>query len=206
MNPARRAHWPEVLASLEAERLAGVLLHRIVERGALESRQPPDFLFTSGRPGRYHPAGVPCVYFSADAATAGAEFDRYWEGRPTQRLLYFGRATAPVLDLTGAATRAELGLGEEELFRPWRFAPAPVATQQLGAAIAAQRRFAGIRFPADAARARGFAGSNLVFFRSAVVAPGRLEILDDAGQLLQAWPAALPGDPPPPPQSANGGN
>ena len=169
--------------------LEAAWLQRIVERQVLEAHKPPDFLYTSGRAGRYNPAGMECVYFSADAATAGAEFDRYWENRPVQRLLYFCRATATrVLDLTDRATREALGLKEDGLFSSWRFAASPVATQQLGAAIGMQQRFAGIRFPSDAARERGFAGSNLVFFRASVVAPTQLEIFDDADNLLQAWP------------------
>ena len=73
----RRERWAALLATAPDEELRGVALSRIVERRVLESRRPPDFLFTSGRPGRYNPAGVEGVYFSADGATAGAEFDRY---------------------------------------------------------------------------------------------------------------------------------
>ena len=188
MNDVRQARWAEVLATAVGVELRAAPLERIVERRVLESRRPPDFLFTSGRPNRYNPAGVECVYFSADGATAGAEFDRYWQERTTQRLLYFCRASARVLDLTDVAVRDMLGLREAELFNPWRLAMAPTATQQVGAVVAGQRRFAGVRFPSDAARERGFAGSNLVFFRSAVAAPARIEVLDDMGQLLQAWP------------------
>lgn len=184
----RRARWAALLATAPGEELRAVTLPRIVERRALESRRPPDFLFTSGRPGRYHPAGVEGVYFSADGATAGAEFDRYWQGRATQRVLYFCRASARVLDLTNPAIVTALGLREPDLFAPWRLAITPTPTQQLGAVVAGQRRFAGVRFPSDAARERGFAGANLVFFRSALAPPARVEILDDAGQVLQAWP------------------
>ena len=188
MNDGREARWSEVLAAVASEELRAIPLERIVERRVLESRRPPDFLFTSGRPNRYNPAGVECVYFSADGATAGAEFDRYWQGKTTQRVLYFCRASARVLDLTDVNVRATLGLHEADLFGPWRLAASPTVTQRLGFVVAGQRRFAGIRFPSDAAQERGFTGSNLVFFRSALAAPARIEIFDDAGQLLQAWP------------------
>lgn len=166
-----------------------MVLPRLVERRRLEARNPPDFRFTSGRPNRYNPAGIEGVYFAADAATAGAEFDRAWEGRPTQWILYFCRvSTALVLDLTDTACREKLGLSEEELFADWRFSQTPTTTQELGACVASQTHFAGIRYPSDAARERGFTGANLVFFRAATVAPARLEIFDDTGCLLQTWP------------------
>src|SRR3954468_7304044 len=34
---------------------------------------PPNWLFTANKPGRYHPKGVPCVYFAENDRTAKAE-------------------------------------------------------------------------------------------------------------------------------------
>jgi hypothetical protein len=38
-------------------------LARCVPRDSLETRLPVDFLFTSGKAGRYNPAGLNCIYF-----------------------------------------------------------------------------------------------------------------------------------------------
>ena len=43
---------------------------RCVDRDALEGSQPPEFLHTSGRPNRYNPAGIHCVYFSENLEIA----------------------------------------------------------------------------------------------------------------------------------------
>jgi tRNA (Thr-GGU) A37 N-methylase len=55
---------------------------RLIPRDWLEERHPPDFLFTSGKPGRFNPAGVECVYFSEEETTAEVEYLRLWAGTP----------------------------------------------------------------------------------------------------------------------------
>jgi len=184
------ARWGGILPALPVHAVANLELRRIVARKALESRTPADLLYTSGRPGRYNPRGVFCLYASEDAATAGAEFERYWSGQPLASTLYFCRITASLLDLGSPHVLAALGLREANLFDSWRTTLSPTATQRLGAAIAAQNRFAGIRFPSDAARERGFAGWNYVLYRDAVVAPASVVVVDDAGVTVQAWPVA----------------
>ena len=50
-------------------------------------------------------------------------------------------------------------------------------------------RFGAVRFPSDAARARGFSGFNFVLFPSAIVAPMSVVIRDDPGVEIQRWPS-----------------
>lgn len=161
---------------------------RIVERAALERPTKPDFLFTSGNPGRYNPRGIYALYAAEDQSTAGAEAERYRGGRTTQSVVYWAKPSAVVLDLSSAANLAALGLTGADLFANWRFAPTPTPCQLLGQAIAAQTRLAGIRFPSDAAKARGFTGYNVVFFKAAVVSPSSLIVSDDVGTEVQRWP------------------
>ena len=157
----------------------------------LEARTPPDFLFVSGRPGRYNPAGLFCLYAVEDAATAGAEFERYWAGLPVQYVLYFCRVTGPILDLANPAVRRSLGLKKSDLFTPWRGRKRPTLTQRLGAITAAQARFIGIRFPSDAAQERKLDGCNIVVFRDVVAAPASVVITDDRSRPLQTWPCPI---------------
>lgn len=168
--------------------LATAALCRMVERAVLERPAKPDFLFTSGRPNRYNPRGIDALYAAEDQATAGAEAERYRNGRTTQTIVYWMVPNARVLDLSDPANLVALGLSDSDLFANWRFATTPTRTQLLGQAVAAQSRLAGIRFPSDAARARGFVGHNLVFFRTAMVGPSSLVIRDDTGREVQKWP------------------
>jgi RES domain-containing protein len=163
---------------------------RMLEKAILEKYAPPQFLYTSGRPGRYNLRDTPCLYCSADMPTAGAEYDRYRGAGTTQSVTYWIHVKILVLDLTDSAIVAALGLKRADLFAPWRVlsSPGPSLTQQLGATVATQDRLHGIRFPSDAAKDRGFAGSNLVLFRKSVVAPAAVVIKDDSGVTLDSWP------------------
>lgn len=163
-------------------------LCRVVERVVLERTPKSDFLFTSGRPGRYNPRGIEALYASEDQATAGAEAERYRAGRVTQNVVYWVRPNALVLDLGNPTTVAALGLVEADLFSDWKFAPAPTRSQLLGEEVAQQSRLAGIRFPSDAAKARGFLGYNIVFFKKSVVTPSAITVHDDTGREVQRWP------------------
>lgn len=161
----------------------------MVEKTILEKSAPPQFLYTSGRPGRYNLRDIHCLYCSADMSTAGAEYERYRGAKTTQSVTYWIHPNVVVLDLADDAVRDALGLTEADLFAPWRAlsAPGPTLTQQLGAAVAAQDRLHGIRFPSDAARQRGFPGFNLVVFRKSVAPPAAVVIKDDSGVTLDAW-------------------
>jgi hypothetical protein len=54
-------------------------LTRRVEYLALARYDPPNWLYTSGKPKRYNPAGVHCVYFGADAKVTRAEYEEMWK-------------------------------------------------------------------------------------------------------------------------------
>jgi RES domain-containing protein len=163
-------------------------LCRMVERSVLERPPKSDFLFTSGRPGRYNSRGIQALYAAEDLATAGAESERYRKGRTTQTIVYWATPNAVVVDLGDAGTIAALGLVDLDLFAPWMFAATPTRAQLLGEAVAAQTRLGGIRFPSDAARTRGFVGYNFVFYKAAVAAPSSVVIHDDSGHEIQRWP------------------
>jgi hypothetical protein len=75
-----------------------------------------------------------------------------------------------------------------ELHLSWRGTSSPTACQKLGKVVAGQKRFAGIRFPSDAAREKGIQGFNFVLFKNAVVAPSKVEVRDDKGVIVQQWP------------------
>lgn len=163
------------LASLPGKTIA-VPHCRMVEQAILEKYAPPQFLYTSGRPGRYNLRDTHCLYCSADMPTAGAEFDRYRGSRTTQSSTYWIHANVLVLELEDPAVLTALGLTDPDLFAPWRAlsTPGPTLTQQLGTAVATQDRLHGVRFPSDAAKERGFTGYNLVLFRKSVVAPASI--------------------------------
>jgi hypothetical protein len=55
---SRRTHWTQVLSEIPGTPLTDVLGRRLVKRELLESGDPPDFLFTSGRPARFNPRGI----------------------------------------------------------------------------------------------------------------------------------------------------
>jgi hypothetical protein len=53
-------------------------LARIVPHLALGPS--PNWLFASGKPNRYNPAGVNCVYFAETREVAQNEYDDDWHG------------------------------------------------------------------------------------------------------------------------------
>jgi len=167
-------------------------LVRMIPRDWLEENEPPDFLFTSGKPNRFNPDGVNCVYFSQDDQTAGAEYLSYWSGTPAEyqpRVTYFARVNLHrVLDLTQPATQLALGFKTDDLHQPWRLARSATLTQMLGAAVARQARVSAIRYPSDAAFRAGDAGANVVVFRNSVRKPDRVDILGPNKKSLQSWP------------------
>jgi RES domain-containing protein len=171
-------------------------LRRIVNLTALHSKAPPDFLFASGRPNRFNPRGVRCLYFSEEAETAEAERARYWEGLPGEyqpRVTYFAEVTLrSLLDLENEAVLSALHLQKSDLHLPWRFAPEPTPTQRLGAAVAQTARFSAIRYPSDAAKERHRPGWNLGIFLNCVSIPDRLAILGPDEEPLQVWPTPHP--------------
>jgi len=166
-------------------------LARCVARDALEGHSSPDFLHTSGRPNRYNPAGVECVYFGEQLDVAMMEYERQMAGLPGAArpfTIFRANVKLPVLDLTESATLARLSLTQEELRSPWRLAKSSTRTQLLGEAVSRQTRFAAIRYPSVAAHARGTVGCGLVIFRNGVRAPAFVRIIGPTDIPLGQWP------------------
>ena len=108
---------------------------------------------------------------------------------PKSYVLYFAQFSGFILDLGDLKVLDQLKIDPNELFAPWRLAQTPTLCQNLGKAVAEQTRFAGIRFPSDAARERKIEGFNYVLFKDAVVAPSKVEVRSDEGVILQGWPS-----------------
>src|SRR5829696_2089331 len=53
---------------------------RVVPLLHLTTKDPLDWLFTSGKPNRYNSSDVHCIYFADGEQTAKAEYDDYWGG------------------------------------------------------------------------------------------------------------------------------
>jgi RES domain-containing protein len=184
--------FPALLSGIELPDTSRLRLRRSVPQTSLESHAPPDYLFASGRPNRYNPRGVSALYVSENFATMGAEMDRAAKSLGLDdfknQVVYTVQAEAKLLDLANPKILTALSLGPTALHEPWKFALTPTETQQLGAAISGQTRFAGIRYPSDAAQEAGFLGYNIVIFKAAVVPPYFVSIKDDTGKEIQRWP------------------
>lgn len=185
---------PREIISLHSRGLAmsarSMSLFRFVPSSDLQRSSSPDYLFTSGNPGRFNPKGVLAFYASEDAATAGAEFDLRCAqlGKRCEQVVYAVEATAPLLDLADRKARAAVNLSDKSLFDSWILAATPTPTQQLGAAVGGQSRVGGIRYPSYAAKKRGFDGFNVVLFKKSIIAPSSVSVFDAQGKLLQSWP------------------
>lgn len=168
-----------------------ITLRRFVSRDALESRTPPDYLYTTGYAYRVNTGTALTLYGAEDATTAGAEWERHARKSPRllRQVLYFIEVSLPVVDLGDHAILASLQLTKDDLEESWEFALAPTKLQLFGDTVARQKRFGAVRFPSDAACVRGFLGYNLAIFRSAVTAPMSVIIRDETGKEIQRWPA-----------------
>ena len=168
------------------------LIVRMIPHDWLEKGSSPNFLFSSGKPNRFNPNGVECVYFSEDEKTARAEYLRLWSGASgahQPRVTYFARVRLRrVLDLTEEKTLSALGLTGRDLHQSWRLATSPTPTQGLGTAVSRQTRIPAIRYPSAAARDAGAVGINIVVFRNSLQPPDRLDILGPRKEPLQSWP------------------
>jgi len=70
----------------------------------------------------------------------------------------------------------------------WRFAKEPTLLQSIGRAIDAQQEISALRFPSAAARLQHKRGWNVAIYRSALVAPDRVEILSNTEAPLEVIP------------------
>jgi RES domain-containing protein len=158
----------------------------------LISNLPPNFLYTSGKPARYNPAGIMCVYFGEDEDTVSLEYKRLMAGTKKAKqpvTTFFAKIKLnSVLDLTSDATVKALKLRPQDLHKDWRGVSTPTETQKLGLIVATRSSISAIRFPSDAAAASGKAGSNIVIYRKNVGRPDFVKILGPDKSPLQAWP------------------
>ena len=179
------------LAATPGVEVKATTLARFVPHLALGAS--PDWLFTSGKPNRYNPAGVNCVYFAETREVAQVEYDDSWiglVGAKQPATMYFAEVSLQrVLDLTDAATLKALNLDSKALFKNWRAAKRPTLTQVLGWAVEAKREFfSAIRYPSKAAATRGKAGANLVIFHNCLQSPDSVRIVGPDSKPLQEWP------------------
>jgi RES domain-containing protein len=176
------------LPSAPARKLRATLVRRVPLSPLIESGAV-DYLFMSGRPSRFNTAGVRCVYFAEDEATAEAEYERHtWPLRQPFATFFADVELAAVLDLCSAGTLKTLNLTPRDLQANWARAKRPTVAQLLGEAMSQQARLAAIRYPSDAARMKGFAGANVVIFRDSLRRPDHVHILGPTKKPLQKWP------------------
>lgn len=153
---------------------------------------PPNWLFASGRPNRYNPAGVECVYFAEDHTTAKVEYDSYWRGlvgADQPIVVFYAKVKLRrVVDLTSAEALKTLGISDCDLFAPWRTAKTSTVTQLIGQAVNESHIASAIRFPSNASRVEGTSGNNIVIFRNCIAAPDHVSILGSTKKALQSWP------------------
>ena len=102
-------------------------LVRLVPFKDLVTYHPPNWLYTSGKPNRYNPAGVNCVYFSETKEVAQAEYEAMWQGlvgkdQPATTF-YAAVVLRRVLNLADAATLNRLKVDAKDLFKNWRMTP-----------------------------------------------------------------------------------
>src|ERR1051326_6185935 len=176
------------VASAPTRNLKATLVRRVPLTPLIASGSV-DYLFMSGRPYRFNTAGVRCVYFAEDEATAAAGYEG--NTRPLRQpfATYFAEVEfSAILDLCSPATVKALGLTTRDFQANWARAKRPTAVQLLGEAVSQQTGIAAIRFPSDAARKQGFAGANVVIFYECVRRPDHVHILGPTKKPLQRWP------------------
>ncbi len=164
---------------------------RCVARDVLESNQPPEFLWTSGKPNRYNPSGTQCIYFAETLELATLEYFRYLrplETHPEPFTTYFADVKLPYVDLANAKIVSTFGLNVSDLRAPWRLSPSPTKTQLLGLAVSKQRHFAAIRYTSEAALAEGKTSCNYVISRDSIETPALLRVLIGNLVKVQEWP------------------
>ena len=93
-----------------------------------------------------------------------------------------------VLDLSAPETLEALKLKSRDLHMPWRGADRPTVTQLLGEAVSDHSVIPAIRYPSDAAKAAGHAGSNVVIYRNNVRKPDSVRILGADKKPIGKWP------------------
>ena len=149
----------------------GAVLYRGVRLHTLLSKSPPEPLFASDSPNRYNVRGTRTLYFGENVLTAYSEtVQQHAEmlvNHPTRErktaagydvgdeneepvVIFASKAWIErTLDLTDVAILGRLGITEQSLQLPWRWAAsmgkAPL-TQQLGNEVFKNGRFEAIRY------------------------------------------------------------
>ena len=181
-------HFAGLLPHAPVRELQATLVRRVPLLAMVES-VPLNFLFTSGIAYRYNPRGVECIYFAETEATAAAECEHHNPGERQPFVTYFAEVKLRrVFDLCSSPTLSALGMNARDLRAPWVGARKPTAAQSLGEAVSRQDAVTAIRFPSEAARLNGFAGTTVVIFRDCVWPPGHVHILGPTKKPLQKWP------------------
>ena len=90
-----------------------------------------------------------------------------------------------LLDLRNPEVTKALGLSDDDLFGPWRFASSPTPMQRLGAAVARQKRVGALLHPSSALHDLGREGWNFAIYPSAMQAGDCLDVLGRAGGILR---------------------
>ena len=80
------------------------------------------------------------------------------------------------------------GLSADDFDANWRFAKEPTLLQSIARAIDAQQEISAPRFPSAAARLQHKRGWNVAIYRSALMAPDRVEILGSTDTPLEVIP------------------
>lgn len=172
--------------------VARTRLTRLVPFQPLITYNPPNWLYASGNPNRYNPAGVKCVYFAESKEAAHVEYEagRARAGKYQPVTLYAAEvALGRVLDLTSPATLKVLSMDSKDLFENWRRrTKTPTTTQLLGQAVNETRLFSAIRYPSKAAISLNLTGINYVIFQDCVVSPDSVQVLGSTIKPLQSWP------------------
>jgi RES domain-containing protein len=152
----------------------------------------PNWLFTSGKPNRYNPSGLKCVYFAETTLVAQIEYEQQWRGLPgaNQPVTIFHAEVSlkEVVDLTDLDTLKILGLTEKDLFENWRTSGLPAMTQMLGQAVCETKWFSAIRYPSIAAKGIGKSGNNIVIFEDCLDNKDYVRILGPNDGVLAKWP------------------
>jgi len=167
------------------------LLVRCVPQLGFDAGNAPSYFFASGRAHRLNPAGVYCLYFSEDEATANAEYQKGIEGTLAAnqpKLTFHAKARlSHFLDLGDREVAKALGIRNADFYGTWR-GRRETRLQKIGRVISEQRRISSVRFPSAASHAEGSAGWNFAIFKAALTPPDRVEILGDGTRPLEVLP------------------
>lgn len=165
---------------------------RRVEFLALTTCNPPNWLHTSGRPNRFNPRGIHCIYFAGDPDVARLEFECMWQGATAggQPATDYNADVnlERMLDLTSPETLKTLGVKPVDLHANWRLAKQPTVTQLIGQAVCETKLFSAIRYPSFAAAKSRRPGVNVVLFPECLRAPEFVRIVGPANEPLQRLP------------------